>query len=79
MARPTALYSVETKLKVPIEPGEESGFMAPAPALKGSWSQGAKRDEAIANIREAIEVWLEVEQDKVERTGLAGDVELVTV
>jgi predicted RNase H-like HicB family nuclease len=67
------------KLKVLIEPGEDSGFVAHAPALKGCWSQGATRDEAIANIREAIEAWLEVEQDKAERSGRAGDVELVTV
>jgi predicted RNase H-like HicB family nuclease len=67
------------KLKVVIEPGEDSGFIAHAPALKGCWSQGATREEAIANIREAIEAWLEVEQDKIDRTGPLGDVELVTV
>ena len=67
------------KLKVVIEPGEDSGFVAHVPALRGCWSQGATRDEAIENIREAIEAWLEVEQDKSERSGSAGDVELVTV
>lgn len=67
------------KLKVVIEPGEDSGFVAHVPALRGCWSQGATRDEAIDNIREAIEAWLEVEQDKAERSGSAGDVELVTV
>ena len=67
------------KLKVMIEPGEDSGFVAHVPAFRGCWSQGATRDEAIENIREAIEAWLEAEQDKAERTGSAGDVELVTV
>lgn len=67
------------KLKVVIEPGEDSGFVAHAPALKGCWSQGETRQEAIANIREAIEAWLEVEQDKADRGGRLGDVELVTV
>ena len=67
------------KLKVVIEAGEDSGFVARVPALRGCWSQGATRDEAIDNIREAIEAWLEVEQDKAERSGSAGDVELVTV
>ncbi len=67
------------KLKVVIEPGEDSGFVAHVPALRGCWSQGATRDEAIENIREAIEAWLEVEQVKAERSGSAGDVELVTV
>jgi predicted RNase H-like HicB family nuclease len=67
------------KLKVVIEPGEDSGFVAHVPALRGCRSQGATRDEAIENIREAIKAWLEVEQDKAERSGWAGDVELVTV
>jgi predicted RNase H-like HicB family nuclease len=51
-------------LKVVIEPGEDSGFVAHVPALRGCWSQGDTRENALANIREAIEVWLEVEQDK---------------
>ena len=67
------------KLNVVIEPGDDSGFVAHVPALRGCWSQGATRDEAIENIREAIEAWLEVEQDKAERSGSAGDIELVTV
>ena len=67
------------RLKVVIEPGEDSGYIASAPALRGCRSQGRTREEALTNIREAIEAWLEVEQDKIERTAGAGDVELVTV
>jgi predicted RNase H-like HicB family nuclease len=67
------------KLKVVIEAGEDSGFVAHVPALRGCWSQGSTRDEAIENIREAIEAWLEVEQDKAERSGPPGDIELVTI
>jgi predicted RNase H-like HicB family nuclease len=55
------------KLKVIIEPGEDSGFVAHVPALRGCWSQGKTREETLGNIREAIETWLEVEQDKVNR------------
>jgi predicted RNase H-like HicB family nuclease len=66
-------------LKVHIEAGEDSGFVAHVPALKGCWSQGKTRDEALANIREAIESWLEVEQDKSDQTGARADIELVTV
>jgi predicted RNase H-like HicB family nuclease len=51
-------------LKVIITPGEDRGFVAHVPALRGCWSQGATREEVVANIREAIEVWLDVEQDK---------------
>jgi predicted RNase H-like HicB family nuclease len=67
------------KLKVVIEPGEDSGFVVHVPALKGCWSEGATREESIENIREAIEAWLEVEQDKAERSGPPRDIELVTV
>ena len=67
------------KLKVVIEPGEDRGFIAHVPALRGCWSQGTTRDEALANIREAIEGWLETEQDKAERSGPAADVELLNL
>ena len=53
-------------LKVIIEPGEDSGFIAQIPALRGCWSQGPTRDETLSNIREAIAAWLETEQDKSE-------------
>lgn len=66
-------------LKVILEPGEDSGFIANAPALRGCWSQGKTREEALANIREAIAAWLETEQDKIERPSAPSDVELVTV
>jgi predicted RNase H-like HicB family nuclease len=51
-------------LKVIIEPGEDRGFVAHVPALKGCRSQGDTHTEAVANIREAIEARLEAEQDK---------------
>ncbi len=66
-------------LKVMIEPGEDHGFVARVPALRGCWSQGATRDEAIRNVREAIEAWLETEQDKTERPGALADIELLNV
>ncbi|MGD0769640.1 MAG: type II toxin-antitoxin system HicB family antitoxin [Tepidisphaeraceae bacterium] len=66
-------------LKVIIEPGEDRGFVAHVPALKGCWSQGNTRAEALTNIREAIEAWLETEQDKSESPTSPADVELVTI
>jgi predicted RNase H-like HicB family nuclease len=66
-------------LKVIIEPGEDRGFIAHVPALKGCWSQGNTRAETLANIREAIEAWLEAEQDKSEQPSGPLDVELITV
>ena len=38
---------------------DESGFYAWCPELKGCQSQGSTLEEAIANIREAIELHLE--------------------
>jgi predicted RNase H-like HicB family nuclease len=49
-------------LKVVIEPGEDGYFVARVPSLKGCWSQGKTRDEALANIREAIELYLEPDE-----------------
>ncbi|HUO09144.1 MAG TPA: type II toxin-antitoxin system HicB family antitoxin [Phycisphaerae bacterium] len=38
---------------------EDGGFVAEVPSLPGCVSQGATRDEAVANVREAIELWIE--------------------
>jgi predicted RNase H-like HicB family nuclease len=46
-------------LPVVIERGEDGYFSAHCPSLKSCWSQGKTRDEALRNIREAIEVYLE--------------------
>ncbi len=47
------------KYTVIIEKGRESGFVAHVPALKGCVSQGATREVALTNVKEAIEVYLE--------------------
>lgn len=52
------------KLKVVIEPGEQTGFIAHLPALPGCWSQVKTKEDAMANIREAAEGWLGAQQDK---------------
>ena len=49
------------KIKVILEPGEDGFIVAHAPSLKSCWSQGKTRDEALANIREAIELFLEAD------------------
>jgi len=46
-------------LKIVIEPGEDGYFVAHCPALKSCWSQGKTREEALKNIREAIDLYLE--------------------
>ena len=52
------------KLHVTIEQDEDGYFIVEVPALPGCLSQGKTREEALANIREAIEGWLEVMETK---------------
>lgn len=49
-------------LKVVVEEGEDGYYVASVPALKGCWSQGKTRDEALRNVREAIELYLEPDE-----------------
>ena len=44
---------------VVLHPAEEGGFWVEVPALPGCVSQGESEDEALTNIREAIELTLE--------------------
>ncbi len=58
------------KLKVVLEPSEEGGYTVYVPSLPGCISEGNTRQEALANIREAIELYLEpVEDDQVVAEG----------
>jgi len=54
------------KLMVVIEQDEGGFFVASCPGLKGCWSQGETEAEALRNIREAIDGWLEAEQDRAQ-------------
>ena len=47
------------KLKVILEPQEEGGFTVFVPSPSRCISQGDTHDEALKNIREAIELYLE--------------------
>ena len=47
------------KYTIIIEKGRESGYVVYCPALKGCVSQGETKDEALRNIKEAIEVYIE--------------------
>jgi predicted RNase H-like HicB family nuclease len=52
------------KLHAIIEKDEAGYYVAEVPALPGCLSQGKTYEEAIANIKEAIEGWLEVMESK---------------
>ena len=47
------------KIKVFLEPAEEGGYTAYVPSLPGCISEGDTKQEALANMREAIELYLE--------------------
>jgi predicted RNase H-like HicB family nuclease len=51
-------------IKVIVEQGEDGYFVAHVPALKSCWSQGKTREEALANIREAIGLYLESDSEE---------------
>jgi len=50
-------------LRVILEPSDEGGYTALVPALPDCISEGNTREEALRNIREAIELYLEPVDD----------------
>jgi predicted RNase H-like HicB family nuclease len=56
------------KLRVVLEPSDEGGFTVYVPALPGCISEGDSRDEALANIREAIDLYLDPVADDLTGT-----------
>lgn len=45
--------------RVVLEQEEDGGYCVSCPALSGCHSQGDSRDQALSNIREAIDLYLE--------------------
>ena len=50
-------------LRIVLEKSDEGGFTVYVPALPGCISEGDTREEAMANIKEAIELYLEPVED----------------
>ncbi len=58
------------KLNVILEPQEEGGFTVYVPSLPGCISEGDTKEEAVKNIKEAIELYLETDiNDLIEFSG----------
>jgi predicted RNase H-like HicB family nuclease len=51
-------------VKVVVEKGQDGFYAAHCPALKSCWSQGRTKEEAVENLKEAIELYLEPDADK---------------
>ncbi len=57
-----------------MEPSDEGGYTAVVPSLPGCISEGSTKEEALKNIQEALELYLEpVEDDQI----FASDAETV--
>lgn len=51
-------------IKVVLEPSEEGGYTVCVPSLPGCISEGETIEEAMTNIQEAIELYLEPIEDE---------------
>ena len=67
------------KYRVVIEQDEDGAFVAECPSLPGCVSQGSSREEALANIKEAMEGYLESLKKHNEPVPPALDEEVVEV
>jgi predicted RNase H-like HicB family nuclease len=64
------------KLKIVLEPSDEGGFTVYVPSLPGCISEGDTKEEAMANIKEAIELYLEPVEDDLT---LSPDLEILEI
>ena len=66
------------KVSIVIE-RDEHGYYVYCPELRGCQSQGDTQDEAMANIKEAIELYLETLDDKERRDLLSQEILTTTL
>ncbi|MBN3944514.1 type II toxin-antitoxin system HicB family antitoxin [Nostoc sp. NMS9] len=52
-------------IKVVLEPSDEGGYTVFVPTLPGCISEGETVDEAVENIREAIQLYLELLEEEL--------------
>jgi len=58
------------KLDIVLEEEEDGEYSVHCPALKGCHSQGRTKEEALKNIQEAIELFLEVSHERARKLSL---------
>jgi len=56
------------KIRVVLEKSEEGGYTVYVPSLPGCISEGETEEEALVNVREAIELYLEPLDDELSVT-----------
>ena len=64
------------RLRVILEPSDEGGYTVFVPSLPGCISEGNTREDALQNIHEAIELYLEPVEDDMD---FGGNVEILEV
>jgi len=62
------------KRRVLLSPGEDGHIVAEVPSLPGCVSQGRTRDEALANIQEAVALYEEVLVERGEAVSREGGI-----
>jgi predicted RNase H-like HicB family nuclease len=67
------------QLRVMLEPSEDGGYTVTVPSLPGCISEGDTRDDALANIREAIQLYLEPVDDDLAAREVSDRAELVEI
>lgn len=53
------------EIKVVLEKQEEGGYTVYVPSLRGCVSQGETKEEALKNIKKAIELYLEADDNEI--------------
>jgi predicted RNase H-like HicB family nuclease len=67
------------QLRVMLEPSEDGGYTVTVPSLPGCISEGDTREDALANIREAIQLYLEPVEDDLAAREASDRAELVEI
>ena len=57
------IKEAQMEFKVSVRKGEDGWYVVNCPALKGCWSQGKTVEEALESIKDAIEGYLEVQNE----------------
>ena len=64
------------KIRAIVHPAEEGGYWAEVPALPGCITEGDTMEEVMANLKDAIEGWLEVANSRDANESAAQVVEI---
>jgi predicted RNase H-like HicB family nuclease len=64
------------KLKIVLETSEDGGYTVTVPALPGCISEGETREDALKNIKEAIDLYLQPVEDDHSYTTNAEELEI---